>query len=68
MIEINRENLLFILMNEIEMLDEKEIKLITEFVFPQIECNINKEGIYLIYGDIETMQHIEDNNSSFWLN
>ena len=68
MIEINRENLLFILKNEIEMLDEKTLEMVTEIIFPQIICNINKEGTYLISGDKETLEHIQDNNTNFWLN
>lgn len=68
MIEINRENLLFILKNEIEMLDEKTLEMVTEIIFPQIICNIKKEGTYLISGDKETLEHIQDNNTNFWLN
>jgi len=68
MVEINRENLLFILKNEMDMLDEKDLKFITEFVFPHIDCNINKDGSYFISGDKDTMEHIQDNNSNFWLN
>jgi hypothetical protein len=68
MIEIKRENLLFILKNEIEMLDEKTLEMVTEITFPQVICNINKEGTYLISGDKETLEHIQDNNTNFWLN
>lgn len=68
MIEINRENLLFILKNEIEMLDEKALQIIVEIIFPLITCNLNKEGTYLISGDKETLEHIQDNNTNFWLN
>jgi len=68
MVEINRENLLFILKNEMYALDEKDLTFVTEIIFPQIECNLSDKGTFFISGDKDTMEHIQDNNSNFWLN
>ena len=68
MIEINRENLLFILKNEMYILDEKDLTFVAQMIFPQIDCNLSEDGTFFISGDKDTLEHLQDNNSNFWLN